>query len=288
MPNHRAEGAASILLGLGIAANALLGPLVFGVIEIRESANMENQLLGGELTSLLLAAPLAVVAGILWWRRSAVAPLLAMGPAGFGLYTYVQFVLVPDYSRYPGNNERYFPLYLALVGLSWVLLWRSWRQLSARRIEVPGRGLAIATGAVIVAVNVAFAMAWCASIAAELRGPLTADYIEHPTAFWLIRLMDLGFVIPIGLFTGSRLLRSSGGAAATAFGFVGVQLLLACAVAGMAIRMSIRGDPGVTLLLLAVSSAAALTFVVLFALLLRSVLHIRRVASHADPVAHAA
>lgn len=288
MPNHRAEGAASILLGLGIAANALLGPLVFGVIKIRESTNMENQLLGGELTSLLLAAPMAVVAGILWWRRSAVAPLVAMGPAGFGLYTYVQFVLVPDYSRYPGNNEHYFLLYLALVGLSWVLLWRSWRQLSASAIEVPGRGLAMATGSVIVAVNAAFALAWCASIAAELRGPLTADYLEHPTAFWLVRLMDLGFVIPIGLSTGSRLLRSGTGATATASGFVGVQLLLACAVAGMAIRMSIRGDPGVTPILLAVSSASALTFVVLFALLLRSALHIRRVVSQANVVVHAA
>ena len=54
MAHNRLAGAASMVLGVGIAANALLGPLVFGVIKLRESANMENQLLGGELTSLLM------------------------------------------------------------------------------------------------------------------------------------------------------------------------------------------------------------------------------------------
>jgi hypothetical protein len=276
MPNHRAEGAASILLGVGIAANAILGPLVLGIIRIRESANMENQLLGGELTSLFVATPMAVIAGVLWWRGHALAPFVAMGPSGFGLYTYVQFVLVPDYSRYAGNNERYFPLYVVLVLLSWVLLWRAWRQLSVSSISAPGRRLAIATGTAIVTVNAAFALAWTASIAAQVNGPPTVDYVEHPTAFWLIRLMDLGFVIPIGLVTGIRLLRSSINTAPTASAFVGVELLLACAVAGMAIRMSIRGDPGVTPILLVVSTGAAVAFIVLYVLLLRSAVRVRR------------
>jgi hypothetical protein len=129
MTHNRLAGAASMVLGVGIAANALLGPLVFGVIKLRESANMENQLLGGELTSLLIAAPMAFAGGILWWRGNALAPFVAIGPAGFALYNYIQFVLVPDYSRYAGNNERFFPLYLTLVILAWALIWRAWNAL---------------------------------------------------------------------------------------------------------------------------------------------------------------
>jgi hypothetical protein len=249
---------------------------------------MENQLLGGELTSLFLAAPMSLVAGILWWRGKAVAPIVAMGPAGFGLYTYIQFVLVPDYSRYPGNNERYFPLYLALVGLSWVLLWRSWRHLSSSAIAAPSRRLAVTTGTLLVVVNAAFALAWCGSIAAELRGPLTPDYIEHPTAFWLIRLMDLGFVIPIGLVTGIGLLRNSRDAVRMAYSFVGVQLLLACAVAGMAIRMSIRDDPGVTTALLLLSNGGAVAFIVVYVLLLRSAISLGSPEWPSDGLAHVA
>src|SRR4051794_26922096 len=85
MKRDRVAAGASTLLGIGIAANALLGPLVLGVIRIRESANMENQLLGGELTSLFLAAPLAIVGGLLWWRGN---PRNVRGP-WFGLYPRV-------------------------------------------------------------------------------------------------------------------------------------------------------------------------------------------------------
>ena len=77
MTRDRIAAAACIALGAGIAANAALGPLVLGVIRIRESAAIENQLLGAELTSLGIAAPLAVCAGIAWWRGWRLAPILA-------------------------------------------------------------------------------------------------------------------------------------------------------------------------------------------------------------------
>jgi len=46
MRNRRIIGAAIIALCVGIAANAVLGPLVLGVIRIRESPAMETQLRG--------------------------------------------------------------------------------------------------------------------------------------------------------------------------------------------------------------------------------------------------
>lgn len=180
MRQERMTGMASMALGLGIAANAILGPLVLGVIRLRESASMETQLLGGEITSLFLAAPIACAAGVLWWRGNRLAPALGIGPAGFALYTYVQFVLIPDYSRYAGNNERFFPLYLALVMLGGWLVWRSWHELWAGRIAQITPSVARLYGAMLVALNGAFGLAWIASIGSVIVGRSTVEYQEHP------------------------------------------------------------------------------------------------------------
>jgi hypothetical protein len=271
MRRERANAVASVALGIGIAANAVLGPLVLGVIRIRESTNMETQLLGGELTSLLLAAPLACIAGILWWRAPRLAPVVGIGPAGYALYTYVQFVLVPDYSRYDGNNERFFPLYLALVMLGGWLVWRAWHELWAGRVATPSRRLATVYGTLLVVVNGAFALAWFASIASAILNQPTLEYREHPTGFWLIRLMDLGFVLPFGLTTGIGLLRRAPWASRNAYAFAGTQALLACAVSGMAIRMWIRDDPAIGPGLLVVSTVGAAALLAMYATFIRTI-----------------
>jgi hypothetical protein len=55
--------------------------------------------------------------------RPPYAPALTFGPALYAVYSYLQFILGPEYSRYPGNNEAFFPLYLALIILGWCLLF---------------------------------------------------------------------------------------------------------------------------------------------------------------------
>jgi hypothetical protein len=270
MQRDRVAGAACVALGAGMVANALLGPLGLGMIRIRQSAAMETQLLGGELTSLFLAGPMAIVAGIAWWRANRLAPILACGPAGYALYTYVQFVLVPDYTRYSGNNERWFPLYLTLVILAWTLLWRAWRGLADARIAPLDRALARPLGFAMLAIAGVFTLAWFGTIAAAFTAPPTAEYLEHPTAFWLVRLMDLGFVIPVGAITGLGLVRRTPWSTRAAYGFIGVEMLLTCAVAGMAIRMWMRDDPAASDALLGVSTLGAATFVVFYGLLVRA------------------
>ena len=61
-------GMGLIVLGVGIGANAVLCPLALRVIRFHHSANAVNQLIGGEIVSLIVVAPLSVVAGILWMR----------------------------------------------------------------------------------------------------------------------------------------------------------------------------------------------------------------------------
>jgi hypothetical protein len=251
-------------VGVAMISNALLGPLGLGAIRFHESAALETQLLGGELTSLFIAGPLAIVAGLLWWRGSPRAPALALGSLGYALYTHVQFVLAPDYARYPGNNERFFPLYLLVVMTSWIIGLEAWRELSAHPLIAPNHTTSRVLGVVLLGLNALFAFAWWASIAATYVAPPSAEYLEHPTAFWLVRLMDLGFVIPIGLVTGLGLLQRKPWASRLAHAFTGMQALLACAVAGMALRMWLARDTGMSAAAAVVITAAAAGLVVLY------------------------
>jgi len=99
---------------------------------------------------------------------------------------------------------------------------------------------------------------------AQLGRASTVEYAEHPTAFWLVRLMDLGFVIPLALLVGIGLLRRTAGADRGAYAFIGTQTLLTCAVAGMALRMWVRDDPAITAPLLIISTGGAAAFILLY------------------------
>ena len=162
---------------------------------------MEAQLLGGELTSLFprradrLRRRCAVVA-----RK----PARTRGRHRTGRLCDVHLHPVrpvPDYSRYDGNNERFFPLYLALVMLGGWLVWRAWHQLWAGRIaNLTSAGCRrlrrtlIADGAV--------GIAWVASIVSVMTDGPTARIPRAFHRLLAVRLMDLGFIIPFGLTTG--------------------------------------------------------------------------------------
>lgn len=271
MNRRMLETSALALLGLGIGANAVLGPLILNVISFHISSAMENQLLGGELVSLLLVAPAAILAAVLWWRSHRAAPVMALGASFYALYTYPQFVVGPQYERYTGNNEFFFPLYLALILLALAITITAWSRL--RQMKLPGLSppLRAFFSAVLIFVSVVFAFAWIVSITAVLgRAPMIGQYQQDQTLFWLIRIMDLGFVIPAALLTAAGLLRRASWSPRMAYAFVGVQTFLVAAVASMAIVMSIREDPGASSILTGVTLVTSVLLAVILFRLVRA------------------
>jgi len=264
---------ALILLGLLIGTSSILGPLVLGVIKFHVSAGAEAQLVGGEVVSLFVVAPLAVIAGVLWLRRNPLAPTLALGPAGYSLYMYVQYIIGPQYERYPGNNEYAFPLYLTLIILSWSIGISAWRALVTTPLPSLSSGTRRTLAALMLVLNVMFAFAWIGSIVSVLSGPSTAptwdEYSKDQTLFWLVRTMDLGFVIPASFAIAVGLLRRTTWSVRLVYAFLGFQTLMVAAVAGMAIMMAVRSDPGASTTLLGVSAVVSLMLAGIFGMLLR-------------------
>ena len=260
---------ALFLLSAGIVISAVLGPLVFDIIRFHISDTMEHQLVGGEIASLLLAAPLAALAAGLWLRGHPVAPVLAIGPAIYAVYTYVQYIVGPEYSRYEGNNENAFPLYIALFILGWTIAASAWIKLRAALIPTVPSRLRMAIGILLLLSNGIFTLAWIASLLDVFGGDPSLEYQRDPQLFWLIRLLDLGLVIPMGVTVGIGLLQSTPWSSRLIYPMVGFQTLIVTAVAGMASRMTIMDDPSADPVLLLVTLVMSVAFLVVATLLFR-------------------
>src|SRR5579883_2793535 len=210
MRQDRVAAGVLALLGVGLAANALFGPLLLGSIRFHVSHGAETQLLGGEIVSLAVAAPLALLAALLWLRGGRLGPLLAAGPALYALYNSVTFVVGGEYERYAGNSERAFPLYLALIVLGWFVALRAWTALGDVRLPTRAGRARRTLGVLLLLTGGVFALTWLGSIAPLLLGGTPAQqYRDDPTLFWTIRTLDLGFVIPAALIAGVGLLREA-------------------------------------------------------------------------------
>ncbi|HET7397857.1 MAG TPA: hypothetical protein VFJ94_04985 [Intrasporangium sp.] len=259
---HVGLGGSLILLGCGAAAVALLGPLVLGAIAYHVSAAALGQVKGGDVAGLLLVAPVSVVAGVLVLRGRRAGPALGLGPAAYGLYVSFQLAVSGDITRYPGNSERWFPLFAALFVLSGGVLVRAWAALDAEAVAGarPPRRVDRAAGAFLLAVAAFLALGL------HLRGlldawrpaPTSTEYLADPTVFWVVKMMDLGLVVPVAVVCGVGLLRGREWAGRLRYAVLGWAALLASSVAGMALVMQVGGDP-------AASTANSVVFV-LFAL----------------------
>jgi hypothetical protein len=264
MSTNRIMGLATAALGAGIAAMVLLGPLGFGVIRYHLSTNMEHQMVGGDVVSLTLVAPAALIAGVLWWRGSRLAPLLTLGPALYGAYLTVQSIVVPEYLQYPGNNEKFFPLLFAIVLLGLGIGLKAWSTLDPSRLPLPSRRVRRATGVIMIASASFLALAWSKWIFDTARGVTTAEYLEHPNGAWLIKTMDLAILVPAAVLTGIGLLRCRPLAVKAAYALSAALTLLAASVGAMATAMELRDDPSsqpafIPVMLVAAIGMAALT-----------------------------
>jgi hypothetical protein len=229
----------------------LLGPLALGAIEWRISANSLNQTYGADGAALVLLAPASLLAAWLAWRGRVVAAPLAFGVGLASLYYGVASVLGADYVQYAGNNERFFLLFLAIIVLSWTIGVWGWSAMDADPPR-PGRVVARAAAVVFVLGGLAIAAAWLVQLATiATNGALTqaADiqaYAESPTAFWLVRIVDLGFIVPLTAWAGVGLWRGTSSAVRAATGIAAFLTLQASAVLAMGTIMLLRNDPTAT------------------------------------------
>lgn len=236
------------LLGAGAALVAVLGPLVTDTIRYHASEGAVNQIIGGDIAGLLLVAPVSILAGILVWRGHLAGPVLALGPAGYALYMYSQLALGGDFVRYPGNSERFFPLYLGLFILAGAIAIRAWKVIPRDRLPgtKPWVDRSLGVFFLVMAAFLTLGLHLPGLLDAWADQPASTEYLADPAVFWLVKFMDLGIIVPGMALAGIGILRGSPWAERIKYVAVGWAGLLGASVAGMAIVMQATSDPAAT------------------------------------------
>jgi hypothetical protein len=239
-PANRALGLALLVLAGGLALNSLLGPLVADVIDYALSRTLRNQLIGLDAVTLLLVAPLCAAAGVLVLRGRPTGAVLALGPATYAAYMFVQFVVGPSYLHYP----RVLAFHLALFVLSGVVAVLGW--VTAQDRDLPtmsDRSRRIRGWALIGLGGFVLSRYLPALIGSATEQPLTDEFRAEPAFFWTIVLLDLGVVVPCALATAYMLRHRARSATKVLYAVVGWFALVPPSVAAMAVAMVINDDP---------------------------------------------
>ena len=233
-----------VFLAAGLAANSALGPLWLEVIDYRYSETILNQAIGLDAVSLFVAVPLAGTAAVLVRRGQRFGPILSLGPAAYALYMMPQYVIGPEYGVIEGNNERFFALHFALFITAGVVFALAWNAVTLRPAQfTTGRRRAATAFLLAFPVFMLLGM-YLASFADALSSaPSRDEYLDNPTAFWLIAFLDLAVVSPVAVASGLGLRAGVNWAARGALTVVGWFALVPPSVAAMSLAMVANDDP---------------------------------------------
>jgi hypothetical protein len=235
-------GTGLLVLGAAVGAVAVLGPLVLDVLRYRVSPTSLNQIVGGDAAALAVVVPVTVAVGVLAIRGHPAAPVLALAPSVFVAYTYTQLILGNEYLVRPGNVERFFPLLLGVFVLAGAVALRAWPgtrpPISAAAERTAGVLLLVIAAFVVVGLHLPN------YLDAMRDHPSSVEYLSSPAAFWLVKFMDLGIVGPAAVAVGVGALRHRPWARKPLYALLGAYTLIGASVAGMAITMAARRDPG--------------------------------------------
>lgn len=268
---HRMLATATMLLGLGLAANSILGPFGLEVIRYRFSTTLINQGIGLDAVAIFAVFPVALLSAVLMWRARHPGLVIAFIPSTFAAYMLPQYVVGPDYLGISGNNEQFFPFHVGLFVLALGVAVSAWRAIEDERLR-PHSRTSDRRRAVVLFGVAAFILVgrWLPALVELVAGsPTVSEYLENPTSYLLIGLLDLGIVVPAAVVAGFGLLRGARWARKAAYAVIGWFALVPASIAAMAITMELNGDPASQPTTMWVFTVAGVVFTVGAALLFR-------------------
>jgi len=269
---RRQSWLAYALFGLagGLLANTVLGPLFTGLITYHYSESLINQAIAVDAVALA-GAFIAVVAGFLMIRGHRAGPVLALIPGTFTAYMSLQYVIGPDYLGLPGNNEQFFLLHLGLFVLALGVIRAAWAAVGRERPAPQSRDSDRRRIWVMLGVAGFIALGrWLPAVLDLMTGqPTSPDFLENPTAYLLIGVLDLGLVVPAAIVAAVGLARGAQSARTAAYAVIGWFALVPASVAAMSITMWLNDDPNADSATMALFVVAAVVFTAGAALLYR-------------------
>jgi len=241
-----------------VAATAL-GGILMPSTYARETASWAAQGVGQDWADLLVAVPWLLVCGALVARGSRNAELLLAGALVYLLYSYVLYAFDVHF------NSLYL-LYCAVLGLSfWTLAGFGARLVRYdRATTLPPAVPVKLTGGLLIVLALMFYALWLSEdVPALWKGVAPASLAEVGLVTNPVHVIDMAIVLPAMLWGGIALLRRRLLGAAIAVVMLSFGILMAVAIAGMVVVMSVRGvssdlTPAFMMVIVAVTSAVVL------------------------------
>lgn len=236
---------------LAVATAALLvylavqGPLFLGAIRYKTHPLILNQLLGQDAVNLLLLSTLSLAGGVLLWLRRPLAKYLLLATPLYLIYFVLSYTIGWEWSSpaYAGNSERYFFHFLFILVAALVVMLYSLSVFPKDRIaRFSRKGLAVYS-VLLVLFLLIFAAMWMKEVFEVMARGTTRAYDIAPTAFWMVRVFDLGFTIPLGLISVYLLWTRPASSFPVQFMFYGFFTTMVTAVVTMGAIMGFKHDP---------------------------------------------
>lgn len=235
----------SIATGIMLVYLAIEGPSFLDHLRYKTPGINNNQIVAQDLVNVFLLSPLLIVGGVtLFFRKPIARYLLLLSPL-YLIYFVLSYTLGMEWSstEYSGNSELYtFHFLFVLVSALVLLLYGL--SIAPRNVDATFRKTGLITYSVGFSVFLLiFASLWIKEVQEVIATGTTRAYDASPTMFWVVRMFDLGFSIPLGLISVYLLWTRPGTSFSVQFLFYGFFLTMIIAVNAMGWVMWMKHDP---------------------------------------------
>ena len=235
----------SIAAGITLIYLAIEGPLFLQHIQYKTADIINNQIIGQDIINMFLLSPLLIAGGITLFFRKRISPYLLILTPIYLIYFVLSYTIGCEWSstKYTGNSESYVYYFLFILISSLVILLYS-LSIFPKRVESKFNKKGLGVYSVIFSLFLMiFGSMWIREIQEVITTGTTRGYDIAPTAFWVIRVFDLGFTIPLGLISVYLIWVRPNTTYSVQFMFYGFFLTMIIAVNMMGFLMFLNDDP---------------------------------------------
>jgi hypothetical protein len=219
-----------------------------------------------------MLAPIIIIGGVMLFFRKRTAQYLLIITPLYLIYYVLSYTLGCEWSsaKYTGNSQLYTFYFLFILISSLVILLYS-LSIFPKTVKntFKKKGL-IVYSILFTFFIIIFASMWIKEIQEVISTGTTRAYEIVPTAFWVVRIFDLGFTIPLGLISVYLLWMRPNTTYPIQFMFYGFFLTMIVAVNAMGLVMLLNNDPTFLIRDLIVFLILAIIVLIGFAYIIRN------------------
>jgi hypothetical protein len=235
----------ALATGMILIYLAILGPFFLHQIHYKTADVINNQIAGQDIINLFVLSPVLIIGGVSLFFKKAIAPYLLIITPLYLIYFVLSYTIGCEWSseKYHGNSESYVYYFLFILVSSLVMLLYSLSIFPKNvRSNFKKKGLVVYSVLFSVFLMI-FGSMWMKEIQDVITTGTTRGYDIAPTAFWIVRVFDLGFTIPLGFISVYLLWVRPNTTYPVQFMFYGFFLTMIIAVNTMGFLMFLNNDP---------------------------------------------